>query len=83
MQTKSENIKEVKRETATDCLIRTMGDFSQDEPTDVIICYKTEKGKVWISDNDVDELQAIGMMNCGIIGYENQISVEDSEDVEE
>ena len=70
-------VSEVKRETATECLIRTLEDFSEDEPTDVIVCYKTETGKVFISDNDVGELYAIGMMQCGIAGYVNNISVDD------
>ena len=70
---------EVKRETATECLIRTLEDFSEDEPTDVIVCYKTETGKVWISDNEVNELKAIGMMQCGMTGYVNKISVDDDD----
>ncbi len=71
---------EEKRETSTELLIRVTEYFSDDEPVDVIVCYVTETGKLWVQDNGVDQLKAVGMLDTAKQGFFSEMLANEDEE---
>lgn len=65
---------EVERESATECLIRAMEGFSEDddEVIDIIVCYRTKSGQLWKVDNGLESHEAVGILEIIKAGFVNE-----------
>lgn len=76
---------EEKRETVSEFLIRLMGEFSDDEPVDIVVAYVTNSTKTWCAHNDVEFCRAVTMLECAKSGLirDREQEIEDEEDQED
>jgi hypothetical protein len=79
----NEMFEKVKPETASEMLIRVLGEFSKDEPVDAIICWTTEGKRLGYHRTSMDDYKAIGMLEVAKTIITDDTENEDDNDQDE
>ena len=79
----SDTTEKTARETPTELLIRVLGEFSNEEPKDVIVCWTTERPRVWTTRTNMDDLRAIGILETAKTTITDEMGDDDDDEGEQ